>query len=388
MKRFLLIFLALCLALSLAGCGSSVSDAVSAAVDAAETQPGTETETEAETETTAGTGQVIEADSTGYAHGYLGDTMRSVFFDFTVNSAYVADSYEDYIPSEGNVVLVADVTVYNYTNGSVTMYDTDFQLQWDTGSGDDDYVYPVTYARALYPNTGVEATGDMLPDEYRLGIHEGRSGLLVFEVPAATDYCIGYQEFFSSGESGDVYWVYFTPENRSTVEVSPYVSSDAETEGVITAENGYAYGAIGDTMRSVFFDFTVNGAYVADSYEGYVPSEGNTLLVVDMTVYNYTNYTLVMYDVDFQAQWGGAGDEDYAYPVTYARALCPNTGVEATGDMLPAEYTVPVGESAAGVLVFEVPAAADYSVGYQELFSSGEIGDTYWVEFTPDGQLV
>ena len=39
---------------------------------------------------------VITPDQDGYAEGKLGDIMRSSFFDYIVNSAYLCDSYEDY----------------------------------------------------------------------------------------------------------------------------------------------------------------------------------------------------------------------------------------------------------------------------------------------------
>ena len=63
----------------------------------------------------------------GFAEGRLGDTMHTYFFDFTVNSAYLCDTYEGYTPiMEGYQLLVADVTVKNTNRESIPMYDTDF----------------------------------------------------------------------------------------------------------------------------------------------------------------------------------------------------------------------------------------------------------------------
>ena len=81
----------------------------------------------------------------GFAEGRLGDTMHTYFFDFTVNSAYLCDTYEGYTPiMEGYQLLVADVTVKNTNRESIPMYDTDFQVQWSDDS-EDAYDVPITY---------------------------------------------------------------------------------------------------------------------------------------------------------------------------------------------------------------------------------------------------
>ena len=49
----------------------------------------------------------------GSNEGRTGDTMETYFFDFTVNSAYLTSDYAGYTPAEGNVLLVADITVKN-----------------------------------------------------------------------------------------------------------------------------------------------------------------------------------------------------------------------------------------------------------------------------------
>ena len=53
------------------------------------------------------------------------------------------------------------------------------------------------------------------------------------------------------------------------------------------AEDGYAEGRLGDTMHTYFFDYTVNSAYLCDTFEGYTPIlDGYRLLVADVTVKN------------------------------------------------------------------------------------------------------
>ena len=91
----------------------------------------------------------------GSSEGRTGDTMETYFFDFTVNSAYLTSDYAGRTPGEGNVLLVADITVKNTFEQSIEMYDTDFQVQWD--DGDDAYAYPITTDMETY--TEVEPVG-------------------------------------------------------------------------------------------------------------------------------------------------------------------------------------------------------------------------------------
>lgn len=162
-------------------------------------------------------GEVVEPGEDGYADGYMGDTMRTYFFDFTVNEAYLTDEYEGYAPSEGNELLVVDMTVYNHnlhSMRSVEMYDSDFQTQWND-TADDAFALPVTFEREGYPNTGTEPVGDMLAAVYNVGIHQSVDGVLVFEVPAGNkDFTVSYREYFADDTYGDSFWVYFTPAQK------------------------------------------------------------------------------------------------------------------------------------------------------------------------------
>lgn len=84
-------------------------------------------------------------------------------------------------------------------------------------------------------------------------------------------------------------------------------------------------GRLNDTMHTMFFDFTVTGAYLAKEYEGYQPAEGNQLLVADITVKNTFRESIEMYDTDFQAQWGEDEDpEAYSTPSPRTRRPLPN----------------------------------------------------------------
>ena len=151
---------------------------------------------------------LVGAVSNGYAEGRIGDVMRTYFFDYTVNSAYTCEEFEGYTPAEGNKLLVAEITVKNTDRSTVTMYDTDFQIQWGDDDDDDAFDAPITYY-----NDAV--SDEQLPEEYDLGVNEERTGLLVFEVPEdSKDYSISYLEQFSNETEGDVFFVFFTAKDK------------------------------------------------------------------------------------------------------------------------------------------------------------------------------
>ena len=107
--------------------------------------------------------------------------------------------------------------------------------------------------------------------------------------------------------------------------------------GLFGAGKSTTEGRIGDSIRTDFFEFTVNSAYLCSEFEGRAASEGTELLVVDATVKNTFNESIPMSDWDFQAQWGEDDDDEaYAFPITSD----PETGEEIAAvseDQLPYE---------------------------------------------------
>lgn len=187
MKKVCSLALALTLVLALAGCGGKSESS------------------------SGGSGAGYAED--GYAEGRIGDTMHTYFFDYTVNSAYVCDGFEGYVPADGNELLVAEVTVKNTGRASVEMYDTDFQVQWN-GDSEEDFGYPITFDGT---ETGAPTVSDsQLPAIYTLGVNEEETGLLVYEVPAGNqDFSISYLEEFDDESSGDVFFVFFSAKAES-----------------------------------------------------------------------------------------------------------------------------------------------------------------------------
>ena len=137
---------------------------------------------------------------------------------------------------------------------------------------------------------------------------------------------------------------------------------------VITAEDGYAEGGMGDTMGTAWFNLTVNSAELVDSYGSVQPDAGEELLVVNVSMQNTFGDSVLMFDSDFQAQWGSEGDEDYRYPLTI-------NGVAPEKNMLASEYNLDAGKTVTGDLVFSVPGGMDeYSLSFMEYFAPEEEG--------------
>lgn len=139
--------------------------------------------------------------------GYIGDTLSTYWFDFTVNDAYISYDYEGYTPEAGNKLVVAKLTLKNRMNFSLDMWQGDFPILWD--DEENGLEYPIS-----------AFTDDQLPDEYTLGINQSKSGLLVYVVPEDyRDFTIAFLEIFEDednedGRDGDVYFIDFTPEEK------------------------------------------------------------------------------------------------------------------------------------------------------------------------------
>lgn len=143
-------------------------------------------------------------ESTGSSDGpfYVGDTISTAWFDFTIDSVEVASEYEGYAAGEGNKLLVVQLSLKSTYTTSSDMFREDFVVGWDLDDEDFDYVEPLSaYCDAQFP------------DEYSLGINQSRSGVLVYEVQAdLKDFWINFLEYFSDDTYGESYFIYFTAE--------------------------------------------------------------------------------------------------------------------------------------------------------------------------------
>lgn len=142
--------------------------------------------------------------------GTIGDTLSNMFFDFTVNSAAVADEYDGYTPADGSKLVVCSMTLENDFGEDLPMYDSDFQIQWV--EGDEDYAWslnPVSTDEDGMP------TNSQMPLEWTMADGAVETYDIVFEVPAdISDFVIVYLEQYvdqdgNEGE-GQLYSVSFS----------------------------------------------------------------------------------------------------------------------------------------------------------------------------------
>lgn len=132
-------------------------------------------------------------------------------------------------------------------------------------------------------------------------------------------------------------------------------------------------GGIGDTLSTMFFDYTVVSAESPSEYDGYTPEDGNKLLLLSVKVKNDFGSTLPMYDDDFQLQWG---DGEYTWAV---RAF--------NSEMMPAEWELENKKTATYDMLFEVPAnETEFSLAYLEIYTdrnnNAQTGDVFSITFT------
>ncbi len=190
MKKFLAAMLTGIMLLSIAGCGKTGIQ--NAGADWIE----------------EGNIEVYSADDGTFEYdGKLGDKMVTAWFDFTVNDAYYTkDAIGGYTPSDGNILVVVDLTIKNNFTETIPMSNYDFQLQWNDDS-DNAYSFPV--------ETSEDIIKGQLPAEYELKVKEEKSGLLVFEAPEGNeDFCVGFLEYYEDNTEGDLFFVYFTADEK------------------------------------------------------------------------------------------------------------------------------------------------------------------------------
>lgn len=248
-------------AMLLAGCGStdqSGAAASTATTAASETTAGkasanvminsnaasTEKVTKAESEISSEDGTQITGEGTGQNYeARVGDTCNTHFFSYNINGTNIADSFEGYTPKSGNQLLIVGVSIENTWRKTITMYDTDFQAQWDD---EDDpanaYAYPIAYQNV--------AEMQQLPAKYTLGVGESLWGTLIYEVPKGyTDFSIAYQEQFADGSTGDSFFTYFTSTKLEETTTESTESATEETVEAVTEESADAEST-GETAAS------------------------------------------------------------------------------------------------------------------------------------------
>lgn len=189
MKKLLSIVLVLTMILAIAGCGKS----------------GLGTEWASSDDDI----QVYDFDDgTHLYEGRMGSKMKTAWFDFTINDAYYTeDAIGGYTPSNGNVLVVVELTIKNTFSESIPMSNWDFQLQWGEDDDDEAYAFPV--------ETNEDLLSDQLPAEYNLKVNDSKTGTLVFEAPAGyEDFSVSFVEYYEDDTEGDYFFVYFSADEK------------------------------------------------------------------------------------------------------------------------------------------------------------------------------
>lgn len=222
MKRLISLLLALTMLFSLAACGEGGltldpnSKASPSGSTGSKDDDKEDTNNKDDSNDKNGTDDYILPDEDGFAMGYAGDTLRTAFFDMTINDPYTCDEFDGLTPSEGYKFLVAELTLYNYTNYSQPMFDTDFEVVWDLDD-DDAWAWPES-DEVMGEDGEIEyfvKSEEQLPVSFDLGIHKTVTGILLYQVPVdSKDYFIDFYEVYDDGSEegqyGDAFYVRFS----------------------------------------------------------------------------------------------------------------------------------------------------------------------------------
>lgn len=198
MKKLVSLFLALMLLASLTACGEG-------GLSLKPGGDGDKTVDPANSDGQDNQTQVIEPDEDGVAIGYEGDTLRTEFFDMTINDPYTCDEFDGLVPEEGWKFLAVELTLYNYTSYVQPMMDIDFEVIWDLDD-DDAWAWPESdMTTNASGETEYSVRSDkQLPVEYDLGIHKTKTGTLLYQVPEdAKEFFICYYEVYAPEEGSD-----------------------------------------------------------------------------------------------------------------------------------------------------------------------------------------
>lgn len=163
---------------------------------------------------------MIKPDKDGVALGEPGDTLRTAYFDMTVENPQICAEFDGLIPDPGYQFLTAELTLYNYTSDNQPMFDTDFNVLWAVGEGDHadlDGDWPV-YQEVTDENGKSSYTTKsdrQMPVQFTLNVRETRTELLLFQVPEdQREFFIAYQENYDDGTEeggyGDTFYVRFS----------------------------------------------------------------------------------------------------------------------------------------------------------------------------------
>lgn len=157
------------------------------------------------------------------------------------------------------------------------------------------------------------------------------------------------------------------------------------TPGGGREDDSVRYGAVGDTLSTEWFDFSVDSVRSCDQYGDYAAGDGSRLVVASLTLKNTCGSAVEMWGDDFVLLWDDP-DEDGGIDIPLPAGL--------DDGQFPDQYTLENRETKTGELVFEVPAEQEeLTLGFQEIYvdeenpdnEEGIEGKTFFVTF-PAGE--
>lgn len=159
----------------------------------------------------------------------------------------------------------------------------------------------------------------------------------------------------------------------------------ADKYGSKVAEDGRSYGGvipgeIGENMETAFFDVTVESAKQYDTFQFvdalYQANEGETYLVVTLTIENTYEEDIPMSITDFILDYEGNKSESVI--TGYGKA---DVNQEEFMDNI---FTLKEGESVTKSIVYIVKDKKEYTVNYREYYEDEFQGDTYSIVVVPE----
>jgi len=136
--------------------------------------------------------------------GYVGDTQKTAWFEFTVDDAVWEVTYNGYTVANGKEAMIIDITIKNTTDETLTMFDNDFVFFCKRYAAETSYE-PVTKGAAdfilAFDSNAAYPMFNFVNGKYDLTAGETIKGRLVFVFDNdAKDGTFNYAEYNENGK--------------------------------------------------------------------------------------------------------------------------------------------------------------------------------------------
>lgn len=158
----------------------------------------------------------------------------------------------------------------------------------------------------------------------------------------------------------------------------------ADKNGSMISDDGRSYGGLikgetGEAIETAFFDVTVRDAVRYNTYQFddglYQAEEGNTYLVVTLTVENTYDEDIPMSITDFTLDY--EGNDSKGIITGYGKADLKNE------NFMDNIFTLKQGESVTKSILFTVKDTETYTLNYTEYYEDEFKGDSFSIGLTP-----